>query len=339
MIKNVLVTGGLGFIGSETVVELIENGYNPIIVDNLSNSKKAVLQRIEKITGVSPLFYQYDCRDIDSMREVFAKTKIDAVIHFAAFKSVAESVKKPQEYMLNNVGSLTIVLSLMREFEVNNFVFSSSATVYGNPKKLPLTEKDPIGEAANPYGLTKIECEHICETFTSKYDDLNIAVLRYFNPIGAHPSGLLGEDPNGIPNNLMPYITKVAIGSLPYLNVYGDDYDTPDGTAIRDYIHVVDLAKGHVSALNKLEENPGLVIYNLGSGKGTSVLEMVKAFEKATGVKINYQIKGRRDGDVPVSYANCDKALEELHWKTNLSIEQACYDSYNFQKKNPNGIE
>ncbi len=336
--KNVLVTGGLGFIGSETVVELIEHGFNPIIVDNLCNSKIAVLDRIKKITGVSALFYQIDCRDIDGMRKVFASNKIDAVIHFAALKSVAESFEKAEEYEQNNVGSLMILISLMKEYKVNNLVFSSSATVYGIPKKLPLTEEDPIGEAANPYGKTKIECEAICQSVAAQFKEMNIAILRYFNPIGAHPSGLLGEDPNGIPNNLMPYITKVAIGKLPLLHVYGDDYETEDGTAIRDYIHVVDLAKGHIAALNNLEENPGLVAYNLGTGRGTSVLEMIFAFEKATGAIIPYRIEERRKGDVPASYANCDKALKELGWKTMLSIEDACRDSYNFQIKNPNGI-
>lgn len=339
MIKNVLVTGGLGFIGSETVVELAEKGYNPIVVDNLSNSKIGVLDRIKKVTCVSPLFYQIDCTDKEAMRKVFAENKIDAVIHFAAFKSVAESVEKPDEYERNNVGSARVVLELMVEYHVDNFVFSSSATVYGTPERLPVTEDDPIGKPANPYGKTKIECEGLCQEFAKKYNQLNVAVLRYFNPIGAHPSGLLGEDPNGIPNNLMPYITKVAIGTLPFLHVYGSDYDTEDGTAIRDYIHVVDLAKGHIAALNKLEHKPGLVIYNLGTSRGTSVLEIVNAFMKATGVNVPYQIEGRRPGDVPVSYANCDKVFKELNWKAELTIEDACRDAYNFQVKNPNGIE
>ncbi len=339
MIKNVLVTGGLGFIGSETVVELIEKGYNPIIVDNLSNSKLAVLDRIQKIASVSPIFYKVDCTDSDSMRKIFAENKIDAVIHFAGFKSVAESVEKPDEYERNNVGSLKVVLGLMVEYHVDNLIFSSSATVYGNPERLPVTEEDPIGKPASPYGKTKIECELVCKEFCEKYKQLNIALLRYFNPIGAHPSGLLGEDPNGIPNNLMPYITKVAIGKLPFLHVYGSDYETEDGTAIRDYIHVVDLAKGHIAALNKLDQKSGLVIYNLGTGKGTSVLEIVNAFKNATGANLPYQIEGRRPGDVPVSYANCDKAWKELNWKTELSIQDACRDAYNFQIKNPNGIE
>lgn len=339
MIKNVLVTGGLGFIGSETVVELIEKGYNPIIVDNLSNSKLAVLDRIKKIACVSPLFYKVDCTDLDSMRKIFAENKIDAVIHFAGFKSVAESVEKPDEYERNNVGSLKVVLGLMVEYHVDNLIFSSSATVYGNPERLPVTEEDPIGKPASPYGRTKIECELVCKEFCKQYKQLNIALLRYFNPIGAHPSGLLGEDPNGIPNNLMPYITKVAIGKLPFLHVYGSDYETDDGTAIRDYIHVVDLAKGHIAALNKLDQKSGLVIYNLGTGKGTSVLEIVNAFKNATGANLPYQIEGRRPGDVPVSYANCDKAWKELNWKTELSIQDACRDAYNFQIKNPNGID
>lgn len=338
MIKNVLVTGGLGFIGSETVVELINHGYNPIIVDNLSNSKIEVLDRIKKITDVSPLFYQIDCANSDEMRRVFSENKIDAIIHFAAFKSVSESVQKPAEYERNNVGSMIVVLALMVEFGVRNLVFSSSATVYGDPDHLPLKEDDELKEPTNPYGKTKVECEAICHMLAYQNKELNIALLRYFNPIGAHPSGLLGEDPNGIPNNLMPYIQKVAVGKLPLLHVYGSDYETTDGTAIRDYIHVVDLAKGHIAALNKLEDNPGYVVYNLGSGKGTSVLEMVNAFKKATGVDIPYQIEGRRPGDIAVSYANCDKALEELGWKTELTVEDACRDAYNFQVKNPDGI-
>ncbi len=339
MIHNVLVTGGLGFIGSETVVELIQNGYNPIIADNLYNSKKSVLSRIQTITGVLPSFYEVDTNDYEATKKIFLENKIDAVIHFAGYKAVGESVSKPLEYYQNNLGSALNVLLIMKEMGVNNFVFSSSATVYGIPKRVPLTEEDPIGEATNPYGETKIMIERILQDTAKSNKDLNVAILRYFNPIGGHPSGLLGEDPTGIPNNLMPYITQVAIGKLPKLRVFGDDYPTKDGTGIRDYIHVVDLAKGHVASLKRLDEKPGLVIYNLGTGKGTSVLELVHAFEEANNIKIPYEVLPRRAGDVTENYASCGKAEKELHWKATLNIVDACRDAYNFQKKNPNGIE
>lgn len=338
MIENVLVTGGLGFIGSETVIALMESGYRPIIVDNLSNAKEGVLGRIEIIEGSTPTFYKADCCDEEAMRAIFQKEKIDAVIHFAGYKAVGESVSKPLEYYENNIGSAITVLKLMREFGVKNFVFSSSATVYGDPKSVPLFETDPVGHATNPYGATKIMIEQICGDFAKADPSFNIALLRYFNPIGAHPSGLLGEDPNGIPNNLMPYISQVSVGKLPYLHVFGDDYDTVDGTGVRDYIHVLDLAEGHVAALKKLDQAPGLVIYNLGTGRGTSVLELVHAFEKATGVKIAYKIEARRPGDVASSYANCDKAANELHWKSRFTIEDACRDAFKFQSNNPDGI-
>ena len=335
---RILVTGGTGFIGSETVVELIKNGYEAVIVDNLSNSKEAVVDRIETITGVKPVFYQADCCDYAAFEEVFKKEKIDAVIHFAGLKAVGESVHKPVEYYSNNLISTCNLLKLMKKYGVHNIVFSSSATVYGVPKHVPLYETDPVESATNPYGETKVMIERILEDACKADKELNAALLRYFNPIGAHPSGLLGEDPNGIPNNLMPYITQVAIGKLDHLRVYGDTYPTPDGTGIRDYIHVVDLAKGHVATIKKLLTNPGLVIYNLGTGKGTSVLEMVKAFEEATGVNIPYTIEGIRAGDVAENYANCDKAYKELGWKAELTVLDACRDAYNFQKKNPNGI-
>lgn len=335
---RILVTGGTGFIGSETVVELIKNGYEAVIVDNLSNSKEAVVDRIETITGVKPVFYQADCCDYAAFEEVFKKEKIDAVIHFAGLKAVGESVHKPVEYYSNNLISTCNLLKLMKKYGVHNIVFSSSATVYGVPKHVPLYETDPVESATNPYGETKVMIERILEDACKADKELNAALLRYFNPIGAHPSGLLGEDPNGIPNNLMPYITQVAIGKLDHLRVYGDTYPTPDGTGIRDYIHVVDLAKGHVATIKKLLTNPGLVIYNLGTGKGTSVLEMVKAFEEATGVHIPYTIEGIRAGDVAENYANCDKAYKELGWKAELTVLDACRDAYNFQKKNPNGI-
>ncbi len=335
---DVLVTGGLGFIGSETVIQLIEAGHNPIIVDALFNSKATVLDRIETITGKRPHFYELDCCDERKFRTVFEKEHIDAVIHFAGLKAVGESVEKPLEYYRNNLGSTFVLLKLMKEFGVHNIVFSSSATVYGVPERVPLLESDPVNHATNPYGETKVMIERILMDQNKADPSLNVALLRYFNPIGAHPSGLLGEDPNGIPNNLMPYITQVAIGKRDHLRVWGDTYPTPDGTGVRDYIHVVDLAIGHVATLKKLEENPGVVIYNLGTGKGTSVLEMIHAFEEATGVKIPYKIYPPRAGDVAENYANCDKAANELHWKAKYNITDACRDAYNFQKKNPNGI-
>ena len=338
-IKRVLVTGGTGFIGSETVIKLIENGYEAVIVDNLSNSKKSVLGRIEKITGVLPTFYQADVADEKALREVFEKEKFEAVIHFAGLKAVGESVEKPIMYYQNNLGSSLTLIKLMKEFNVRNIVFSSSATVYGVPERVPLVETDPVTHATNPYGETKVMIEHILMDTCVAWKELNVALLRYFNPIGAHPSGLLGEDPNGIPNNLLPFIAQVAIGKREKLRVFGDDYPTRDGTCIRDYIHVVDLAAGHEAALSKLEKEPGLVVYNLGTGKGTTVLEVIDSYEKATGVKINYEIAPRRPGDVTANYASVDKAREELGWEAKLDVEEACRDSYNFQSKNPNGIE
>lgn len=335
---RILVTGGTGFIGSETVIALIEKGYEVSIVDNLYNSKKEVLNRIKTLTGVMPTFYEIDCCDMASFRKVFEAEHFDAVIHFAGLKAVGESVAKPVEYYSNNLISTCNLLTLMKEFNVKKLVFSSSATVYGVPNRVPLKETDPVKSATNPYGETKVMIERIITDYCAADKSMNAVLLRYFNPIGAHPSGLLGEDPNGIPNNLMPYICQVAIGKLKCLKVYGDDYPTPDGSGIRDYIHVVDLALGHVATIKKLEENPGLVIYNLGTGKGTSVLEMISAFEKATGVKIPYVIEGRRAGDVAENYAECDKAKNELGWVAKYNVIDACRDAYNFQKKNPNGI-
>lgn len=335
---RILVTGGTGFIGSETVIALIEKGYEVSIVDNLYNSKKEVLNRIKTLTGVMPTFYEIDCCDMASFRKVFEAEHFDAVIHFAGLKAVGESVAKPVEYYSNNLISTCNLLTLMKEFNVKKLVFSSSATVYGVPDRVPLKETDPVKSATNPYGETKVMIERIITDYCAADSSMNAVLLRYFNPIGAHPSGLLGEDPNGIPNNLMPYICQVAIGKLKCLKVYGDDYPTPDGSGIRDYIHVVDLALGHVATIKKLEENPGLVIYNLGTGKGTSVLEMISAFEKATEVKIPYEIVGRRAGDVAENYAECDKAKNELGWVAKYNVIDACRDAYNFQKKNPNGI-
>lgn len=335
---RVLVTGGTGFIGSETVIELLENGHEAVIVDNLSNSKKEVIDRIGEIAGKRPSFYQVDCCDYSTFKKVFEENRFDAVIHFAGLKAVGESVSKPIEYYSNNLISTCNLLRLMKEYGVKNLVFSSSATVYGTPKRVPLYETDPVESATNPYGETKVMIERIIEDACKADEHFNAALLRYFNPIGAHPSGLLGEDPNGIPNNLLPYVSQVAIGKLPCLKVFGNDYPTVDGTGVRDYIHVRDLARGHVLTLNKLRENPGLVVYNLGTGKGTSVLELVKAFEEANGVKIPYVIGPRRPGDVAENYANCDKAKRELGFEAKLSVKDACLDAYNFQKKNPNGI-
>lgn len=336
---RILVTGGLGFIGSETVVKLIEHGDEAVIVDNLCNSKLAVLDRIETITKVRPAFVEVDCCDEESFEKVFQKYSFDAVIHFAGLKAVGESVSKPVEYYRNNLVSTLVLVSLMKKYNVFRLVFSSSATVYGYPESLPLTEDSPVSSATNPYGETKLMIERILSDLCAADPRFDVALLRYFNPIGGHPSGLLGEDPSGIPNNLMPYITQVAIGKREHLSVFGNDYPTPDGTCIRDYIHVLDLADGHVLALDKLVTHPGLVIYNLGTGKGTSVLEMIDAFERGTGVRIPYVIAPRREGDVTANYANCDKAERELGFKAKLSVEDACRDAYNFQVKNPNGIE
>ena len=337
--KKILVTGGMGFIGSETVISLIENGYEPVIVDNLSNSKKIVVDRIETVTGKRVPSYIVDVCDEEGLRKVFQEFKPEAVIHFAGLKAVGESVEKPLLYYQNNLLSSLTLLKVMKEFDCRNIVFSSSATVYGIPEHVPLVETDPVNHATNPYGETKVMIEHILADTQMAWPELNVALLRYFNPIGAHPSGLLGEDPNGIPNNLMPYITQVAIGKRDHLRVWGNDYPTPDGTGIRDYIHVVDLAEGHVATLKKLAQNPGLVIYNLGTGKGTSVLEMIHAFEEATGVKVPYQIYPRRSGDVAENYANCDKAYKELGWKAKYTVLDACRDAWNWQSKNPNGFE
>lgn len=339
MKKEILVTGGMGYIGSHTVVELIANGYSPVIVDNLCNSKIEVLNRLEKITGVRPEFYELDVRDEDKLRKVFVSHNIFAVIHFAGLKSVGESVEKPQLYYDNNFGSTDTLLKVMDEFGVKNLVFSSSATVYGDPKRVPIFEDDPVGVYTNPYAETKVKIEYKLIDKSKTDSTLNYAILRYFNPIGAHKSGLIGEDPRGIPNNLMPYVTQVAVGKRPILNVFGNDYPTPDGTCIRDYIHVVDLAIGHVLTLKKLEEKPGLVIYNLGTGVGTSVLDLVHAFEEANNLKINYQIVGRRPGDIAACYANADKAFREIGFKTKYNIVDCCRDSWHWQKNNPNGYD
>ena len=336
--KKVLVTGGMGYIGSHTVVQLYEAGYEPIIVDNLVNSKPEVLNRIEKITGKRPLFYEFDVRDEENLSKIFDEHDIFAVIHFAGLKSVGESVQKPQLYFDNNIGSTEVLLRVMEKYGCKNIVFSSSATVYGNPERVPIYEEDKLGPT-NPYGETKLRIEYLLKDVAKNDKSWNIVLLRYFNPIGAHKSGLMGEDPQGIPNNLMPYITQVAVGKLKQLSVFGDDYDTPDGTGVRDYIHVDDLAHGHILALKKIEEKPGLLIYNLGTGKGTSVLELVHAFEEANNIKINYAIAPRRPGDIAQCYANADKAYREMGFKCTRSIVEACRDSWNWQKNNPKGFD
>ena len=335
----VLVTGGTGFIGSHTVVDLLNHDYDVVIVDNYVNSKPEVLNRIFKITGKKPRFYEISVQDEAKMDALFSKEKITDIIHFAGLKSVSESVEKPELYFENNVGSSKVLLKLMAKHDVRNLVFSSSATVYGVPDHVPLKESDNVGGCTNPYGQTKLDIEFLLKDYAKEHPEANIAILRYFNPIGAHPSGLIGEDPQGIPNNLMPYITQVAVGKRGHLNVYGDDYKTIDGTGVRDYIHVVDLARGHLCAIKKLQEKPGLVIYNLGTGRGTSVLELVHAFEKVNNIKIPYVICPRRPGDVDENYAACEKADHEMGFKTQLTIEDACRDSWNWQSHNKNGYD
>lgn len=325
----ILITGGTGFIGSHTAVELLKIGCEVVIADNLVNSKIETLDCIEQITGVRPKFYEIDVCDEQALRKVFEENRIDAVIHFAGLKAVGESVAKPYEYYSNNIISTLTLCKVMKEFGCNNFVFSSSATVYGMNNVAPYTEDMPTS-ATNPYGQTKFMQELILRDIAAANPDMAVALLRYFNPIGAHESGLLGEDPNGIPNNLMPYICKVAIGKLPCLNVFGNDYDTPDGTGVRDYIHVVDLALGHIAALNYINEHKGVLTVNLGTGKGSSVLDIVKAFEKASGVRIEYKITGRRPGDIATCYASTAKAKELLGWEATRTLDDMCRDSWNF---------
>ena len=334
-----MVTGGAGYIGTHTAVELIAAGYDVVVVDNLSNSERAAVDGVREITGAEIPFEQVDCDDKAALAGVFDKYKFNSVIHFAASKAVGESVEKPLLYYRNNILSLVNVLELMREKGVRNIVFSSSCTVYGQPEVLPVTEQTPRQPATSPYGNTKQICEDILRDTTAAYGELYGIALRYFNPIGAHKSGLIGENPNGIPNNLMPYITQVAVGKLKELGVFGDDYDTPDGTGVRDYIHVVDLAKGHVKALKKLEDHSGLNIYNLGTGHGYSVLDIVKNFEAATGVKIPYVIKPRRAGDIATCYSDASKAERELGWKAEYGIKEMCEDSWRWQSMNPNGYD
>ena len=334
----VLVTGGAGFIGSHTCVELLQSGYEVVVVDNLYNSSEESLKRVEEITGKKVTFYKADLLDREAMEEIFQKETIDSVIHFAGLKAVGESVQKPLEYYHNNVTGTLILCDVMRKHGVKKIVFSSSATVYGSPKTVPIREDFPL-HVTNPYGRTKIMLEEIFRDFAVADPEWDIVLLRYFNPIGAHESGRIGEDPKGIPNNLLPYITQVAVGKLKCLGVFGDDYDTPDGTGVRDYIHVVDLAKGHVKAIEKIKEKAGVLTYNLGTGVGYSVLDVVKAFEKASGVTIPYEIKPRRAGDIATCYADPAKAREELGWVAEKGIEEMCEDAWRWQKNNPNGYE
>lgn len=334
---KVLVTGGAGYIGSHTCVELLTEGYEVIIVDNLYNSSEKVIGRIKEITGKQVIFYKADIRNYDTMNSIFSKEKPDVVIHFAGLKSVGESVSKPLEYYENNICGTLNLCRVMRENGCKNIIFSSSATVYGEPKFIPITEKCPKGICTNPYGWTKYMLEQILTDIHISDPDWNVILLRYFNPIGAHKSGRIGEAPNGIPNNLLPYIAKVAIGELDYVRVFGNDYDTPDGTGVRDYIHVVDLAKGHLKALDKIKENPGTKIYNLGTGKGYSVLDIIKAFSKACGKDIPYRITERRPGDIAICYSDASLAKEELNWKAEYDIDEMCADSWRWQLQNPNG--
>ena len=330
---SILVTGGLGYIGSHTVIELLKQNYDVIVVDNLSNAKIEMVDQIYEISKKHIKFYQVDLCDNAALEKIFEENKgIEDVIHFAGSKAVGESVAKPLMYYENNLLSTINLLNAMLKYGVRNIIFSSSATVYGTPRRVPIFESDEIGGTTNPYGTTKLIIEGILQDVYKVHPEMNIAILRYFNPIGAHESGLIGEAPNGIPNNLMPYVTQVAVGQRAHLNVFGNDYPTPDGTGVRDYIHVVDLALGHVASLTKLHQNSGLVIYNLGTGKGTSVLELVHAFEEANGVEVPYVIAERRPGDIAECYADCSKAADELNWRAERTIVDACRDSWRWQQ-------
>lgn len=333
---QILITGGAGYIGSHACVELLEAGYEIVVVDNFINSKPAVLKRIEEITGRRFRFYKVDIRDREGLRKVFDENKIGAVVHFAGLKAVGESVAYPLAYYHNNVAGTIVLCQVMQEYGVKKMVFSSSATVYGHPDKVPIKEDFPL-KPVNPYGRTKFMIEEILKDVYEADNTWGISLLRYFNPVGAHPSGRIGEDPNGIPNNLMPYITQVAVGKREKLNVFGGDYPTPDGTGVRDYIHVVDLAKGHLLALEKVIRERGVSVYNLGTGRGYSVLEVVKAFAKVNGIKIPYVITDRRPGDIAVCYADTEKAYRELGFKAERNLEDMCRDAWNWQKRNPEG--
>lgn len=335
---KILVTGGAGYIGSHTCVELLNQGHDVVVIDNLYNSSKLAMDRVEEITGRKLKFYEGDLLNKADIQNVFDHEKIDSVIHFAALKAVGESVALPLRYYENNITGTLNLCEVMAENNVKNIIFSSSATVYGTPKVVPITEDSPLS-TTNPYGSTKLFIEQILQDLNVSDPEWNVVILRYFNPIGAHNSGLIGEDPKGIPNNLVPYITQVAVGKLDTLSVYGDDYATEDGTGVRDYIHVVDLALGHVASLKKLEKGSGVSIYNLGTGNGYSVLEMIKAFENASGKRIPYIIKERRAGDIAVCYAEAEKALKEINWAAKYDLKQMCEDSWRWQSNNPNGYE
>ena len=335
---NILVTGGAGFIGSHTLVELYKAGHTAVVIDNLSNSNPESLNRVERITGIHTPFYKVDIRDRQGLDSVLEQYKFDACIHFAGLKAVGESVSMPIEYYENNIGGTLVLVQALKAHGCRNIIFSSSATVYGDPAFIPITEQCPKGSCTNPYGWTKSMLEQILTDMQKADPAWNVVLLRYFNPIGAHPSGLIGENPNGIPNNLMPYVTQVAVGKRTELGVFGNDYDTPDGTGIRDYIHVVDLAAGHVAALKAIQDNCGLAIYNLGTGHGYSVLDIVNAFQRVNGVKVPYSIKPRRPGDIATCYSDPSKARKELGWQARYGIDEMCRDSWNWQKNNPNGF-
>ena len=331
----ILLPGGAGYIGSHTAVELLNAGREIVIIDNFSNSTPKSIEAIKKITGKDFKFYEMDYADREKLEKVFEENKIDAVMNFSGFKAVGESVQKPIEYYTNNISGALVVLDVMRKYGCKKFIFSSSATVYGDPEVIPITEDSKVGGTTNPYGTTKLFIEQILKDIYTSDNTWDICILRYFNPVGAHESGLIGEEPKGIPNNLMPYVVRVAAGVLPELSVFGNDYDTPDGTGVRDYIHVVDLAKGHVKALEKLDkEKEGLYIYNLGTGTGYSVLDMVKAFEETTGKEVKYKIAPRRAGDIATCYADPAKAKRELNWTTEKTLEDMCRDSWNYIEKN-----
>ena len=336
---KILVTGGAGYIGSHTCVELLNAGYDVVIVDNLYNSNEKAVERIKEITGKDLLFYEADITDGEALDRIFSEEKIDAVIHFAGYKAVGESVQKPMEYYSNNISGTLTLTKVMQKYGVKNIIFSSSATVYGDPAFVPITEECPKGICTNPYGWTKWMLEQILTDIHTSDPKWNVILLRYFNPIGAHSSGLIGEDPKGIPNNLLPYVSQVAIGKLPLIGVFGNDYDTPDGTGVRDYIHVVDLAIGHVKAVTKLEKNEGVCVYNLGTGNGYSVLQVIHAFEKACGHKLPYEIRPRRAGDIATCYCDPTKAKRELGWEAQYGIDEMCASSWKWQSKNPNGYE
>ena len=336
---NILLTGGAGYIGSHTIIELDKKGHSVVVVDNLVNSNKEALRRVGEIIGKNIPFVQADVRDRVAMEAVFADNAIDAVIHFAGLKAVGESVAKPLEYYENNMNATFVLLDVMRSHGCKNIIFSSSATVYGNPAEIPITEDCPKGQCTNPYGQTKSMLEEVLKDVQKADPEWNVVLLRYFNPIGAHKSGRIGENPNGIPNNLMPYITQTAVGLRKELGIFGNDYDTPDGTGVRDYIHVVDLASAHVAALQAIQRNCGLAVYNIGTGRGYSVLDVVKAFEKVNNVNVPYSIKPRRPGDIATCYCNPAKAKAELGWEAQYDIDDMCRDSWNWQKNNPRGYE